>query len=380
MRRLILLAVFAPLALRAQGTLTSQGFGYPAGQFGARAAGSAGALGPFDPVSTLNPATVALWQYGVIFFHVEPEYRSTQSGGVSATTRTSRFPLAGGAAKLGSKLLMGLTFSTYLDRTYETHLNTTESIGGQDVDVVTRQSSAGAINDVRLAAGYNLNGKVRIGIGYHAYTGENRLGINWDFPDSVPFGDIAQSSTLAYSGKGVSAGIEWSALRHVGVSAYGRWGGGVKLRTGDTLLASANMPDHQGLALRYDGIKGTLVAAGWERITWSSLAPLGSASLGVKDADRISAGVETRGPNVGKSPMALRLGFAQRDLPFTALGQTVQERLFSIGGGFKLELGSGLANVDIALQRANRTAPSAKEHAWFLTFGLAITPERPVQR
>ena len=137
MRRILLHAVIAAcvssVSAPAQGILGGQGFGFPTGQMGARAAGTGGALAPFDAISPVNPASVSEWIHGVIFFHAEPEFRSTSAGGPSSSTRETRFPLVGGGARLSPKLAAGLTLSTYLDRTWETTATGTDTVGGTPV-------------------------------------------------------------------------------------------------------------------------------------------------------------------------------------------------------------------------------------------------------
>ena len=50
--------ILVPVVGAAQGTVGGQGFGYPAGQYSSRAAATAGALAPFDPMSPVNPAAI----------------------------------------------------------------------------------------------------------------------------------------------------------------------------------------------------------------------------------------------------------------------------------------------------------------------------------
>lgn len=366
------LALCLPGALAAQGTLGGQGFGYPAGQLGARAAATGGALGPFDALSPINPASITGFPRAMLFVHLEPEYRSTRVDGAEASTSESRMPLAGGAARIGKHGTLAVTVSTYLDRTWQTSSAGTEQIGNDTVNLTTSFQSSGAINDVRLAYAWAFDDSVKIGVGFHAYTGENRLTINWVFPDSGQFGDVSQKGALTYTGTAFSLGGEFKIARHVGVSAYGRIGGGARMSTGDTVVSKANMPDHVGFAVKYDGLTGTVIAAAWEHIGWSALRSLGSADIGVRDAQRISIGAESRGPSLGGTPVYLRAGVAHRTLPFSALGSQVSETLVTAGLGYTLARGA--ANVDFAVQHAARSAGAGRETAWLWTLGFAITP------
>jgi hypothetical protein len=82
--------------------------------------------------------------------------------------------------------------------------------------------------------------------------------------------------------------------------------------------------------------------------------------------------VETGGPRVANTVVAVRLGFAHRTLPFDAAGSKVTERMFTVGAGYPFARGRGSANV--ALQRAHRDAGDARERAWLIALGFTITP------
>jgi hypothetical protein len=267
---------------------------------------------------------------------------------------------------------VAVTFSTYLDRTWETVTSSEEHFGPDSVALATHYSSSGAINDLRLALGWTFSEALHVGAGIHAYTGENRLNIAWDFPDSVPFGDVKENSTLSYEGSAVSLGAEWRALKHFELAAYGRAGRTARVSIGDTLLSRANMPNHLGLGLKYDGAAGTVISAAWERVDWSRMRNLGSSSLDVRDGDRISIGAESRGPSVAHIPVYIRVGASQRTLPFGALGSQVKEHTLSAGAGYVLA--KGLANLDIGMQHQQRSAGAGRESAWLWTFGFAISP------
>ena len=364
-----MLACAVPAA--AQGTLGGQGFGYPAGQQSTRAVATSGALAPFDSISPVNPASLSGWRRGALFFHLEPEFRNTSVGGANTSTRVSRYPLTGMATRIGSRMTAAVTISTYLDRTWETAASGVDSVGGEEVSVTTRYASSGAINDIRAAVAWSFGEALQVGLGYHVYTGENRLGITWDFSNNESLGDVGQTSTLAYSGSAVSGGAQLRLASYGALAGYARIGSSARLHVGDTLLANAEMPSHFGVAAKYDRLAGTTVAVGWERVEWTAMSGLGSSGLAVRDADRISAGVETRGPRFGSDTTFVRAGIARRTLPFDAAGSEVRETLISLGMGFRIP---GRGNVDLALQRALRSSDAARERAWLISLGFAIYP------
>ena len=77
-RSLALLAVAAiilPSATRAQGNLSTLGFGYPAGLLSSRALGTGGAIGEIDPLSASNPASILSFGGSALYFQAEPVAR-----------------------------------------------------------------------------------------------------------------------------------------------------------------------------------------------------------------------------------------------------------------------------------------------------------------
>ncbi len=372
LRRLCFIVLMAPSIVGAQGVLGGQGFGYPVSGHSARAAGTAGAMAPFDELTPLNPASVARWLRGAMYFHAEPERRETRAGGGVDRTSLTRFPLFGIAARVSEKASLSLSFATLLDRSYETASRTTEQIGEEVVDVTTQFASTGAINDVRGAIGWRFTEQLRVGAGFHLFSGENRLTIGRDFPDTVPLADVSQSAAYSFTGTGASIGVDWQPSAHIGLSAHTRFGGALESRLADTLVGAGNVPLQVGFGVRYDGIAETVFALSWQRTRWSDLDGLGSPDLSIRDADDISAGVETRGPRAFGTTTTLRAGLRQRTLPFDLGTSEVRERSFGFGVGYPLALGR--ASVNMAVQRALRSGGGARENAWLFSFGLAIVP------
>jgi hypothetical protein len=372
--RFLLLAVVAatPLTVAAQGVLGGQGFGYPVSGHSARAAGTAGALASFDELSPVNPAAVAQWQRGALFFHIEPEGRRTAVDGGVDRTSVVRFPLAGIAARITDKAAVSLSFATLLDRTYETEAIIQEQIGDEEVPVISRLTSSGAMNDVRVALGWRFTERLRGGVGLHLITGENRVSVGRDFPDTLPLADVSARASYSFYGQAVSAGVEWRPLPTVGVNAYTRVGGDLTSRLADTLVGSASVPFQLGGGVRYDGIRATVLAASWQRTQWTDLAGLGSASLGIRDANELSVGAETQGPPVFGNSLTLRVGARQRTLPFDLGADEVRERSLAFGVGYPLA--QNRASVNVGAVRANRTGGRATESAWLVNIGLAIVP------
>ena len=370
----------AATGARAQGTLADQGFGYPPGQLSTRALGSAGALGETDPVSPINPAALGGWGRGGLFFQYAPEFTEVTVGGNTDRTTSTRFPLIAAAMRVGSHYTLGLSSSTFLARDFSTSNTVAQTLpSGTTVNTTTTLASTGAANDVRFAAARVMS-RVAVGVGLHAFTGQNRVTVTGDFVDptdtssSNPFLQLSQSRTLSFSGIGVSAGGEWRPVRPLLLALSGRHGGTLRLNAGDTLVRSARIPDRVGGAVVFDGIPGTTLTArvNWEQ--WSSLDGLVSSEVKTFDATEYSAGADVAGPRLMGRALMLRAGGRRRTLPFSAAGARVDETAFA--AGFGLPLSGERAVMDFAAQRATRSASGvgASERSWTIGLGFTVRP------
>lgn len=372
-------AAARPLA--AQGSLSLQGFGYPTGQLSTRALGTGGALGEFDPVSALNPATVGQFFRPTFSVQYDPEFRTvTGPGGASAGTTTARFPViaAGVPARWGIRI--GASASTLLDRSFTTEYRSTTQFSDGPVASTDRVESRGAISDLRFGVGRYFGRRLGVGLAAHVYTGENRVVSARAFDDTVRFGPTADSSTIGFRGGAFSVGADLLVVRGVSLAASYRQGGAMRTERRDTTLTRADAPSRIGASLRVDRITGAIIAASWARTTWSDLQGLGTPNLRAVDADELRLGVEAVGPRLGDAPVQLRLGGFQRGLPFGVAGADVRETGFA--GGVGIPLGGGRALVDLGLQRAARSARGGnatalaglQERAWTLSVGATVRP------
>ena len=96
---MLTLAGIAGVASRAsaQASLSLQGFGFPAGQMSTRTLGAGGSLAEIDPLTPVNPASVALLLTRLIYFQAEPEFRTVTSPNGTDHTTTPRYPNVFGA-------------------------------------------------------------------------------------------------------------------------------------------------------------------------------------------------------------------------------------------------------------------------------------------
>jgi hypothetical protein len=363
----------AASALHAQGALGTLGFGYPSGQLSTRALGAGGALADFDPNSPLNPAALAVALRSLVYVQYDPEFRGVSiGGGTSTNTLTARFPVFGVSGRVAG-FNIGLSFASFLDRTWTNVYADTQRVGGQAVPSTVTALSSGGINDVRAAIAYSFGPKFHVGFGLHVFPGENRTLIGRAFTDTVQFGAFNQANIFNFSGSAVSFGVLAVPVSHFTLAASGRVGGVMHMRAGDsTVVGTAHVPDRWSASAAYDGFGGSVFAVRYATEKWSSMRGLGSPGLPINDATEFSAGGEIAGPKVSGVPMALRLGYRSRDLPFSLDATKVKEQSATAGLGIPFSNGRGSADLSGAPTR--RSAGDARETGWILSFGIGIRP------
>jgi hypothetical protein len=377
-RSFVIVMFAAASSAGAQGALSTQGFGYPQGEFSTRTLGTGGGLAQFDPQTSVNPASITSSGDPLLYLQYEPEFRSLTSGSVTSHSTTSRFPMVVASVPISTQASIGVSVATLLDRSWATSTTREQDVAGDRATVTENVKSIGAINDIRLAGGWIPNGFIQLGLAGHVFTGQNRLSFEQTFPDSLRFVPVEQVSNLDYTGLAVSAGaiIHPSSVLALAVSA--RKGGKLDARSGDTIVTSAHIPDRYGAGISYSGISGATISAQVERDKWSSLNGLGSADAKAVDAWDTGLGIEAAGPRVLDRVVLIRLGARYRTLPFVAAGAEVRELAFA--GGLGAQFSRNRAAFDITLQRASRstdasaTVGSVRERAFTLSFGLRVRP------
>src|SRR4051812_18817446 len=302
-------------AAQAQGNLSTQGFGYPAGVLSTRALGTGGAIGEIDPLSSSNPAALISFGGAALYFQADPESRTLHIGSGSESARIARYPLIAASVPLGESFMLGLSVSNLLDRSFETTTRRSQVVGDSTVQSTTVFKSDGAMADLRLGLGWAPLTWLRFGAGVHAITGDNRVRNTQVFDDTLRFAALIDTATVGYTGSAVSAGFEAIVARAWSVAGSYRRGGGLALQRGDTTLSRANVPDHLGMSVAFLGIRGSSLAVRTSKDTWSRMAGLGSSSIRISDAWDTSVGADMLGPRVGARSIQLRAGARWRTLP-----------------------------------------------------------------
>jgi len=375
MRTLSTLALCATIATSAaaQGTLSTQGFGYPAGGLSTHAEALGGSIAESDPLSPMNPAALSSWGRPGLYFQYDPEFRTVQASGVSASTLTARFPMVAGALNIGPRLTFGLSATTFLDRTWEVSRSGSVFSGPDSTVFAEKFSTDGAINDLRAGLAFSLFSNLSVGIAGHVLTGQNRLSITRQFSDTAT-AIFTENSTLSYTGHSVSGGIDWRPLTSLSLGVSGDAGGTMHSFRNDTTLSDARVPKRFGFGGVFGGISGLLLSANAEWNGWSALNGLGDADAHAVDGWDWGIGAEVRAPSLFGQEIPVRLGYRHRILPFEAAEAVVHETDYSAGIG--IPISHGRSRVDFSLTRANRAAniPDVSEHAWILSAGFFVRP------
>lgn len=375
--------LLVPAAARAQGTLSTQGFGYPTGQMSTRTLGTGGALAEIDPLSVTNPATLINLGASALYFQAEPEYRTIRVGGSSDRSTVARYPLVAAGVPLTQTLFAGLSVSNLLDRSFETVARGSQVVGGTTVNSTNTFKSDGAIGDLRLALSWAPRPWLHLGLAGHAISGDNKLSSSQEF-DSTAYQGILDTATVTYVGNAFSGGIEVYTGRYAVLAASYRRGGPLSLKHGDSTLSTARVPDRLALSAAYLGIRGTSIAVRSAKEQWTDLRGLGSAGLPISEGWDTSVGADVLGPRFAGRSLQLRGGVRWRTLPFDARpilasggfgpSAKVSEKSYSFGAGTLLA--RGRAALDLAAIRAMRSsaATAVEENAWTLSFGVTVRP------
>ena len=369
------LVVAGPAVGGAQGSLSTQGYGFAPGALSTRARGTAGALGDFDAVSPLNPASMAALGRSALYVQYDPEFRSTQVPGNQSATSVFRFPLFSAIIAIGDgRGSVGFASSAFLDRTWAISDSALQNVGGDTASYTQVQSSRGGMTDVRLAFGWRFSEKIRAGLGVHAIVGSNQVFTTRQYSDSSQYASANLGWNLRYSGKALSLGAEYQPTPKLTFATTYRRGFGLSVSLRDSVdLASGRVPDRFSFGVRADVAKGAQLLASTVFTKWSSMTSMLAAGSVALDSWDTSIGIESTGPIAMGMPTLLRAGVATRGMPFAV--RTIGVREASVATGISFLVAQGRGIIDLAVQRAQRSASGGlSESAWTFSVGLMITP------
>lgn len=368
----ILASILWAGAAAAQGTLSTQGLGYPPGQLSTPARTMGGSTGEVDPLSALNPAALGLLRNPIIFMQAEPEFRTLEVGEESQRTSVARFPLFVGAVSLGSRWTAAVSASTLFDRTWATVTRDTQVVGVDTLGSDITQRSDGSIADLRVAVAFASAPWLRFGVAGHVYSGRDLMQTARQYDDTARFRSDTQTTTLSFGGNAITVGAHafWPRVAALGLSY--RKGGSLSAYNGRERIAAGTAPDHLGLSAVYLGVRGASFAVRVASDSWKNVRDL-SPTLNIHSGLDVGLGADLIGPRFAGNAMNLRAGGRWRTLPFSSDNNAVRESSWS--GGVGLPFAGGRAEVNVGALRSNRTSDSGiREQAWTFSTGFGVRP------
>ena len=366
----LLAALAVPSVAAADSVFGIRGLGLLGRPLSGRAAGTGGAFSLFDAASPLNPAALAQWQGPAGWGVGAASSRRFASGSTSTTLGSTRFPLFGFAVPAGQRMVVGVSVSDYLDRTWSVTTTSADTLRGDSVTLTDAASSTGGVTDLRFGAAYRISPSFVAGIGIHALAGSTQMSVERSFSDSgyIAYRDVA---TTNFSGVGVSLGAQGRLSDHVALAGAVRLNARLTAKADNGATARVAMPAEISGGVMFAPVLGVGFAATVGYQTWARSA--GDLEAAGQDRSRsvwnVALGAEI---DVLRRRMPLRIGYRWRQLPFPVAGSWLSEHAFS--GGLGLTLAGGRATLDVGVDVGSRTAGSATEKFTTGFVGVIVRP------
>jgi len=369
---IVVAVVVAPGAAAQDSVFGIRGLGFLDRSVSAKSAALGGGFALFDPASALNPAALAAWHATSGWAVASGSNRSFDTGAGTSSLSATRFPLIGFAGVIGSRVVVAVTASDYLDRNWSVQQTNTDTLRGSPVAVTDNTRSLGGVTDVRVAMAYRFTG-LTFGVGLHVLTGSTETTVNRQFPNDSSYLPFAEQQATAYSGAGISFGALANPLHGLVVGASVRFNGRLRAASPDT-AASFPMPVEWNAGAYYQPVAGVTFTgsvgyAGWGRAAAALVADSQVPSRGVWN---VGFGVEAVVLHLGRAPLPLRLGYRWRQLPFPIWGSPLSEH--AVTGGLGFDTAGGRATVDLGLESGSRAAGGLSEGFVTAYLGLTIHP------
>ncbi|HEY8257965.1 MAG TPA: hypothetical protein VIG08_09940 [Gemmatimonadales bacterium] len=378
MRRALLLSLglLVPGVVAAQSSQFGvRGLGAPGRGLTARAVGSAGAFGLFDPESSVNPAALATLPAMTATFTGVQDYRHVENPAGRQSVRESRFPqLAIGGPIKRFPMVLGLSFSNYTSRDFTLASADTIVLRGVPVPVSDTFASRGGLSDLRFAASYRIRDNWIVGGSFHVITGTNRLTSVRAFADPA-FQPAHQSSEISYAGVGLDVGMIRSFGPKFSVAAIARTDGRALVDRDSTRVSDVDLPYTFGLGFRWRPSPKLEVATQGIYRTWSGANSdlLAQGGTGSENTYQVAFGGELTPDPRRPFRRPIRFGARYGTLPFPLVpGEQPTEFGVSLGTGARFA--QQRAGVDLSLEHVWRSAGDYSERAFLVTVGVSIRP------
>jgi hypothetical protein len=339
------------------------------------ALGTGGSFASFDGTSSLNPASISSLTNLTATFSVLGEWRSWKSPNGDASLRDFRFPafMVGGPVR-HSRFMVGIGFSSYADRDYDTFRKDTLNLGGQQVVAFDSIGATGGISDVRGLVAWRPDSKWSIGLGLHLLPGSNRVRVRRSFPDTS-FVGISYRSELSYN----SFGIDLGMIRRFGstllVAASVRSDGEARQQVDSLLEARIDLPYTLSGAVLFRPSANLQWAVQGVYKTWSGANSdfLRMGVPGSRNSVDLSTGIELKTHRT-VDQLPLRIGVHYTEMPFALVqGDFPNEFGLSLGSGVRFAKGRGA--IEGSLEEVFRSDNTGnKERATIVSIQVMVRP------
>ncbi|HEY6223853.1 MAG TPA: hypothetical protein VIW26_08710 [Gemmatimonadales bacterium] len=364
-RRNLLLALLACGAARVlpgqDSPFAINGLGVPGRPESARARATGGAFAFFDPFSALTDVSVTANDRLSANAVGSVSYVTDDLDGVTATRRTTRFPLFQVSGPAWGGVVIGGGFSSYLDRSYRVTLTDTITLAGSQQQVTDVLSSDGGVSDLRVVAAKQF-GPLAIGAGFHLLSGSTRLLASRTFTDTSSYSGVTQTDEIAFRGTGISASASLALGRSVHIAGFARSDTRLRSELNTVEVARNDLPTMFGAAVYLHITPQVALAGSVIRSNWSVAV----------DSNAFNTTVWSAGGEIGSGRHPLRIGVRSGQLPFGP--GTTAPKEFTIAAGTGVLFAQGRGIIDVSLERQRRTGSGLTETLWTGLFGVTVRP------
>lgn len=296
------------------------------------------------------------------------------------TSGRTRFPAIGVVYPYGGQTF-SFTFVGVLGQEWNAEVERIIDLGESEIGAIDRYQSRGGISAARVGWARRFGERVAVGASAGSHVGSLERTFTRSLnPDDVgpeveTYGDRGTWRTTGPTAV-AGASVDVTPLIRLGGSVT--WSGDMRLDPTDGTTGGTRdvpLPLEVRVGTFATLTPGVGFAASAYRADWSEAA----AALGDDAAPGVvwnwGAGVEWSGGTVRDRRIPLALGYRQRDLPFSFLGEAAKERTLSGGVGlhFLDAEETPIARMHIALERGSRSAGEFDETFWRTTVTLRLS-------
>lgn len=377
---LLLAAAVAPEVAQAQSLLSSGGLGTPVDATDARSRALGGAsvgltgagVFPTDPASAAGVSLPGI--AATMEATVNTPDDGVESGGTRFPSLAILFPYRG--------YVFSATVAGVFSQEWDAAVIRVIELGGSDVQARDAFEGRGGVSTARFGVARPIGETLQVGMAAGTYTGSLERQFVRELnpadvgPEVEPFGVRG-----VWRARGLNAvvGANWRVDDLFRVGGTVVFGGDLELSpTAETEGEARSVPMPTELRLGASGLlmPGLTVAVETSRADWSGAAEALENEGGPGVAWSLGGGVEWNRITVLGRPLPVALGYRQRDLPFSFLGETVSERALTSGIGLHLVDATEetpLGRLHLSFETGNRSTDSWEESFLRTTLSLRVS-------